>query len=49
MLTLEECRKHLKDKEVSDERMEEIRAYLYALVEDIVVNNIKTYESQTRE
>jgi len=49
MLTLEECKKYLKDKEVSDERMEEIRTYLYALVKDVVTKNIKAYEIKTRE
>lgn len=46
MLTLEECKKYLKEKDISDERITEIRDFLYAVARESVIRNISKYEQQ---
>lgn len=48
MLSVEECKKHLKDINLSDERIKDIRDYLYALSRETIKNNIDTYEASVR-
>lgn len=49
MLSVEECKKLLSKKDLSEKRIEEIRDYLYAIVKSIVSNEIETYERVTRQ
>jgi len=49
LMTLEECKKHLKNKNITDKRIEEIRDYLYAISREIIVSNLNKYEKQVRE
>ena len=44
MITTEECRKYLKDKNLSDARIEQVRDYLYALAKEIANKNIEHFE-----
>ncbi len=48
-MTLEEFKKHFKNKNVNDERIKEIRDYLYAISREIVLNNLNEYEKQIKE
>lgn len=45
MLTIDECKKYLTDYNLTDERIETIRDFLYAFCTEIVRNNIQNYES----
>ena len=44
MLTIEECRKHLKDDKLSDARIQEILDYLYSFCKEVIKNNLEIYE-----
>lgn len=44
MLSVKECRKFLSDIDLDDKEIEEIRDYLYALIREIVRNNLEKYE-----
>lgn len=48
MITITECRKHLKDTKLSDARIEEIRNYIYAIGIEIIRKNIRIYEQEVR-
>lgn len=49
MLSVEECKKLLSKKDLSEKRIEEIRDYLYAIVNTIISNEVDTYERDTRQ
>jgi hypothetical protein len=49
MLTIQECKKHLENKNLSEKRIEEIRDYLYAICQEIVRNNISNYKKETKK
>ena len=49
MITIEQCRKFLASEDLPDERIKEIRDYLYALSKEIIRNNIQNYEKNVRE
>ena len=46
MLTIEQCRKHILDIELDDEKIQKIRDYLYALSLEIIRKSIVEYERQ---
>ena len=48
MLTLEDCKKHLQNKNLNNKRIEEIRDYLYAISKEIVKNNIASYKKEIK-
>ena len=48
MLDLETCKKYLKDKNMSDERIKVIRDFLYAISREIISNNIIKYEKTVK-
>lgn len=48
-MTLEECKERLLNKNITDERIKEIRDYLYAISTEIVLNNLSEYEQGVRE
>lgn len=48
MKTIEECREFLKDKDLSNERIEAINEYLYSLGKLIITKNLTIYDLQKK-
>lgn len=48
MLTLEDCRKYIKNKDISDERLLQIRDFLYAISKEVAINHINKFESDVK-
>lgn len=48
MLTLAECRKYIKNEDISDERLLEIRDFLYAISNEIAVNCLNKFEHKVK-
>jgi hypothetical protein len=49
MLEVSTCKKYLQNKNITDERIKEIRDYLYAISREIAVNNLNKYEASVKE
>jgi hypothetical protein len=47
MLTVKECRKYIKDKNVSDEKLKEMIDYVYALSIESIKSNYKKQGKST--
>ena len=49
MLEVSNSKQYLKDKNITDERIKEIRDYLYAIAREITINNLNKYENSVKE
>ncbi len=49
MLEVSTCKTFLQNKNITDERIKEIRDYLYAIAKEIAVKNMNDYEKNVRE
>lgn len=49
MLTIEECKKYILERNLDDSKIEYIRNYLYAIAQEIIRKNIEEYESNIRK
>lgn len=49
MLEVSICKQYLQNKNITDERIKEIRDYLYAIAREITVNNLNKYEASVKE
>jgi len=45
MLTIEECRQHLGELQLSDEEVERLRDALYAIADNVLSNYLKLDEN----
>jgi hypothetical protein len=48
MLDVSTCKQYLQNKNITDERIKEIRDYLYAIAREIAVNNLDKYEASVK-